>query len=291
MFRRFAMLALTLLSTALPAAAAEKDGTVFMWKAEKENGAAVYLLGSIHALREDAYPLPEVIEAAFDQSDVVVFEIDLDKMTSVATKMLEAGSLGDGQTLEKVVGPAVWSEFSTKMNAAGMRSGMFQFMKPWMAAITVAAFELESAGYTSESGIDTHFWNRAKETGKETRALETADFQVGLFASLTPEESLAFLEYTLADLETMIPQLDELAEFWSSGDAQSMKEVRGEEFADYPDLFEKLIGARNRAWLPAIEELLAGDRDAMVVVGAMHLVGEDGIVEMLRQSGFSVIQL
>jgi len=290
MSTRSAMAAIALCISASFGTAAEDGGTVFMWKAQKD-GAAVYLLGSIHALRKDAYPLPEVIEAAFDQSEVVVFEIDLDDMVAVATKMLEAGSLEDGLTLEEVAGPVVWSEFSMKMNAAGMPSGMFQFMKPWMAAMTVAAFELENAGYTSESGIDTHFWNRAKTTNKETEALETADFQVGLFASLTPEESLAFLEYTLSDLETMIPQLDEMTRMWSVGDAQAIKDVREDEFADYPDLYEKLIGARNRAWLPAIEQLLGGDRDAMVVVGAMHLVAEDGIIEMLRQRGYTVTQL
>jgi len=289
MRRRCAQAVFGIVVTASLAAAGENDGSVFMWKAQKD-GAVVHLLGSVHALKEDSYPLPAVIEAAFDRSDVVVFEVDLDEMTSAALEMLAAGSLEDGQTLEQVAGPVIWSDFSQKMDAAGMPSGMFQFMKPWMAALTLASLELERAGYSPAAGIDTHFSDRAKEAGKERMALETVDFQVGLFADLTPEESLAFLEYTVADLETMIPVLDELAAKWLVGDAGFVEAMMGDEFEDYPELYEKLISGRNRSWMPAIEGLLAGDRDAMVVVGGMHLVGDDGIVEMLREKGYSVTQ-
>ena len=290
MSRRFTMSVLILLLTVSLGIAAEDDASVFMWKAQKD-GAVVYLLGSVHALQKDAYPLPPVIEAAFDRSVVVVFEIDLDEMTTEAIRMLEVGSLQDGQTLEQVVGPDMWSAFSTKMNAAGMPSGMFQFMKPWMAALTLTSFELEKAGYSAASGIDTHFWSRAGEAGKERLALETVEFQIGLFAGLTPEQSLEFLEYTLVDLETMIPLMDELSAKWRDGDAAYVQAIMGSEFDDYPDLYEKLISRRNTAWLPAIEGLMAGQRDAMVIVGAMHLVGEDGVVEMLRQRGYTVTQL
>ncbi len=218
MTRRFMMLVLILVLTASLGGAGENEGSVFMWKAQKD-GAVVYLLGSVHALKEDAYPLPSVIEAAFDRSAVVVFEIDLDEMTDAALQMMTSGSLADGQTLEQVIGPELWSQFSEKMNASGMPPSMFQFMKPWMAALTLASLELERAGYSQAAGIDTRFSDRAKETGKERMALETVEFQVGLFADLTPEESLAFLEYTVADLETMIPVLDELAAKWLVGDA------------------------------------------------------------------------
>ncbi len=290
MSRRFTMSALILFLTVSTGMVAENDGSVFMWKAQKD-GAVVYLLGSVHALQKDAYPLPPVIEAAFDRSAVVVFEIDLDEATTAAIRMLEAGSFQDGRTLEQVAGPDMWSEFSEKMIEAGMPSGMFQFMKPWLAALTLTSFELEKAGYSAESGIDIHFWNRAGEAGKERLALETAEFQIGLFAGLTPEQGLEFLEFTLADLETMIPLMDELSTKWRTGDVAYVQEIMGSEFDGYPDLYEKLNSARNRAWLPVIEELLEGRRDAMVIVGAMHLVGEDGVVEMLRQRGYTVTQL
>jgi hypothetical protein len=261
-----------------------------MWKAEK-GGAAVYLLGSVHALKQDVYPLPPVIEGAFERSDTVVFEIDLDELASDAVTMLEAGRLPDGQTLEEVVGTDLWSAFSERMNASGMPSGMFQFMKPWMAALTLTAFELEKAGYSPESGVDRYFWTRAGEAGKTRKALETTEFQIGLFADLTPEESLGFFEYTLADLEKVIPLMDDLSERWRTGDSGYVLELMGSEFDDYPDLYDRLIRSRNRSWLPVIEGLLAGDRDAMVIVGAMHLVGDDGIIEMLRRRGYDVVQL
>ncbi len=196
MTRRFTIFALTLVLTFSLGAAVENDGTVFMWKAQKD-GAAVYLLGSVHALKEDAYPLPAVIEAAFDRSDVVVFEVDLDEMTDAALQMLTMGSLADGQTLEEVIGPELWSEFSEKMNASEHAAVDVPVHETVDGCVEPGfAFELEKAGYSAASGIDTHFSNRAKAAGKERMALETVEFQVGLFADLTPEESLAFLEYT-----------------------------------------------------------------------------------------------
>lgn len=290
MHRRITITALALVLTAALSQGSENNATVFMWEAQKD-GATLYLLGSIHALKKEAYPLPQVIESAFDRAAVVAFEVDMDEMAAGAFQMVAAGSYDDGRTLEEVIGAALWADFSAKMAATGMPPSMFRSMKPWLAALSLAAFELERAGYSPSDGIDTYFSSRAKEAGKERVALETMEFQIGLFAGLTPEESLAFLEYTLADLENMIPLLDEIYSKWLLGDAAYVQTELGEEFGEFPDLYEKLISGRNRRWLPAIEQLVAGGRDAMVVVGAMHLVGEDGIVELLRQRGYTVTQL
>jgi len=114
------------------------------------------------------------------------------------------------------------------------------------------------------------------------------EFQVGLFADLTAEQSLAFLRYTLVDLETVVPELDKLLAHWRAGNVAAVEALMGEGFDDFPELLDKMVTDRNRAWMSPIEELLAGDSDAMVVVGALHLVGEDGIVNLLRKKGYTV---
>jgi uncharacterized protein YbaP (TraB family) len=285
--------ALIVLLLSLPAFAAtsssDPSGKTFMWEVERD-GTTLYLLGSVHALKEDAYPLPPVIDAAFDEVDVVVFEIDLGDMTAAAIKMMAAGSLEKGQTLEQVVGPQTWSEFEALVSDSGINASLFNGMKPWMAALTVTAFELTKHGYLSTAGLDTHLSLRADETGKEKLALETAEFQVGLFAELTPEESLAFLHYTLTDLEVIIPEMDTLYLDWRAGHVEPVEEMLLDGFDEFPEVFKRMVTDRNRAWLPQIEGLLAGERDAMVVVGSMHLVGEGGIVNLLREKGFTVEQ-
>jgi len=268
---------------------AENGGKTFMWKVERGD-TNLYLLGSIHALKEDAYPLPPAIEAAFAAAEVAVFEIDLDDMTKTAIKMMAAGSLEKGRTLEEVVGPETWTEFETHVGDLGFDASFYQGMKPWMAALTVAAFELSQHGYLAAAGLDTYLFQRADETGKERMALETAEFQVSLFADLSPDQSLAFLRYTLEDLSTMIPEMQQLYLDWRAGKVESVEALLLEGFEDFPDVFEKMVVSRNRAWVPQVEVLLAGDRDAIVVVGSAHLVGEEGVVNLLRAKGYTVEQ-
>jgi len=291
MIRRLTLATLAVLLAAGTLSASEASGKVFMWKAQKNGGAAIYLLGSIHALKAEAYPLPAAIEAAFDEAEVVVFEVDLDEMTGAAMHMLAAGSLDAGQTLEQVLGPSLWAELGAAAADAGLDPSMLQFMKPWMAALSVAALELTSAGYLPAYGLDSHFFQRAKEEGKERVALETVEYQIGLFADFTPDESTAFLRYTLADLKSIGPVLDGLYHHWLVGEVEPVEALLGSEFEEFPDLYRTLVTDRNLRWIDRIEELLAGQRDAMVVVGALHLVGEQGLVALLRQNGYLVTQM
>jgi len=293
MFRRFVFVLLAVL-IGFPVCAGQQHSTEpvksFMWRVQRGE-TTVYLLGSIHALREDAYPLPAAFEEAFEEAEVVAFEVDLDDMTAAAVTMLAAGTLEGQGTLEEVVGPDVWKEVSERLRGAGLQPEAFQRMKPWMVALTLTAFELVRAGYSPGAGLDSHFSNRAKATGKERLALETVDFQVGLFADLSPAQSEAFLRYTLRDLDAVIPLLDELYSQWRVGNVEPVEELLIEGFEEFPELFRKMVTDRNRSWLSPVEELIAGDRDAMVVVGALHLVGDGGLVALLREQGYTVEQL
>ena len=294
MNHRCAVVMLVVILVTLPILAetplAESVEKTFMWRVQNE-GTTVYLVGSVHALTEDSYPLPAAMEAAFDDSQKLMFEIDLEEMAAAAFQMLAAGSLQDGRTLEEVVGPETWTAFVARIESMGLQPGMFRTMKPWMAAVTLTAFEMSNAGYLSSAGLDTYFTERAKEAGKERLALETVDFQVGLFAELTPEQSMAFLQYTLEDLETVVPELDSIASSWRAGDVPRLETLLLEGFEEFPEIFSKMVTDRNRAWVAPIEELLFGHQNAMVVVGSLHLVGEEGLVNLLRERGYDVSQM
>ena len=287
------VMALLIVAAMIPALAAAQNsdpsGKTFMWKVEK-GGTTLYLLGSIHALKNEAYPLPPAIESAFKEVGVVVFEIDLDDMTTAAIKMMSAGALEKGNTLEAVVGPEVWSDFENHVGELGFNPALYQGMKPWMAALTLAAFELTKHGYFATAGLDTYFSQRAEESGKKRLALETAEFQVSLFADLSPEQSLTFLRYTLEDLDTMIPELDQMYLDWRAGRVEQIEKALLEGFEEFPEVFEKMMVERNHAWMPQIEKLLNGDQDAMVIVGSAHLVGHEGVVNLLQEKGYTVEQ-
>jgi uncharacterized protein YbaP (TraB family) len=292
MNRRHLVLAIASVLAAVPVLAEAPTDDVdktFMWKAERGE-TRVYLAGSIHALREDAYPLPQPIQSAFDEVEVLMFEIDVDDMTQAAIKMMAAGTLEEGRTLEEVVGPETWFELKVHAGPLGLDPAFFSGMKPWMAALTLAAFELTKHGYLATAGLDTYLSQKADEAGKDRLALETAAFQVSLFADLTPEQSLEFLRHTLADLETVIPEMERLYLDWRSGKVEPLQELLLEGFNEFPAVFKRMVVDRNRAWMPKITELLDGDRDAMVVVGSMHLVGDEGLIALLRQQGYTVAQ-
>lgn len=262
----------------------------FLWQVEKGE-RTVFLLGSIHALKEDAYPLPPVIEEAFDRAEIAVFEVDLGEMTSAALKMMSAGTLEGGKTLEQVVGAETWRELEQRVEDSGLPSSVVSQMKPWMAALTLTALELTRGGYIQSAGLDSYFFERAKSADKERIALETVDFQVGLFAGLSSDQSRDFLDYTLRDLDAVIPMLDELAAQWRAGDVEPVAQLLTEGFAEFPGIYRKIVTDRNRSWMDPIEELLAGERDAIVVVGSLHLVGGEGLVALLRDLGYRVVQL
>jgi uncharacterized protein YbaP (TraB family) len=270
--------------------AEERPGRTFLWRVESPTTTA-HLLGSVHLMKADAYPLSPVIEDAFDGARALVFEVDLDQLTGAALKLLAAGSLPEDQHLRDVVSDQTWDLVESRLADLAMDVEGVQRMRPWLLAVSITSAELARAGYDGTAGVDLHFFDRAKSECKRTLALESVDFQVGLFADLSLEEDAAFLRYTLEELDTVIPMVDELMANWRSGNVAEVESLLVDAYREFPDLFRRLVSDRNRDWLPVIEELLAGDEPVMVVVGALHLVGEQGLLEMLRRRGYPVEQL
>jgi uncharacterized protein YbaP (TraB family) len=108
---------------------------------------------------------------------------------------------------------------------------------------------------------------------------------------MSAAESESFLRYTLRDLETVVPQLEEITRAWREGDVEALTALLTEAFDDEPDLFDRLVNKRNDVWLPKVLQLLEGSDAALVVVGALHLVGPTGLVCQLETAGYVVEQL
>lgn len=205
--------------------------------------------------------------------------------------MMAAGALPPDKRLGDVLEPGTRRLLDAYLEESGLSYGTFEAMKPWMAALALTSIELMKAGFSAEAGLDLHLAQRASKAGKKIEAFETADYQIGLFSDMDENESRAFLRYSLKDMDNIVAQLGDLTRAWKSGDVATLSALLTEAFSDEPDLFERLVTVRNRAWLPRIEGLLKGDDTAMVVVGALHLVGPGGLIEMLRNQGYRVEQL
>jgi uncharacterized protein YbaP (TraB family) len=267
--------------------AAEKN---FLW-CVRSASAELYLLGSVHLMKSEAYPLSDAIEQAFDRADKVVLEVNPDEMTGSAWKAIGKGSLPDGQTLSEVISQETYELLGQRLLELELDPKLFERSRPWMLAVTLTALELQRAGYSQSDGVDLHFYRRAKEDDKALTGLETVDFQIGLFAGLSREQDEAFLRYTLHEIETVIPLVDRLVSSWDAGDVEEVAGLLSEGYEEFPELFARLVTDRNRRWLPELEGLLRGNETAFAVVGALHLVGEHGLIEMLRKRGYTVEQL
>jgi uncharacterized protein YbaP (TraB family) len=151
--------------------------------------------------------------------------------------------------------------------------------------------QLMKMGLDPESGVERRLTARAASDGKPIQGLETAREQLEIMARLPEKQQREFLLYSVEDAERMASEVDKLVAAWRRGDATGMAKLLQEGFDEYPDLYRPLTVDRNRKWIPQIERLLEGRDDYLVVVGALHLVGTDSVIDLLERKGYKVKQL
>lgn len=270
---------------------AGQGGKNFLWKVEGE-GAVAYLLGSLHVLTPEWYPLSAAINQAFADSRTLVEELDLDESND-PTLMLAALSramLTDGKTLDQLVAPEVYAELTRRAEKTGLPMIALQRMKPWLAAITLMAPTLQAAGFKPELGVDRHFFDRAKALGMKRQPLETLAYQLDRFDQLSPRLQEDLLKTTMEDLDTTVTGVKEMAQAWSVGNVAAIEKLALAALQESPELYKRLLVERNVNWVPHVETCLKQKAGCFVVVGAAHLVGPDGLPALLTQKGYKVTQ-
>ena len=264
----------------------------FAWKATGRGGT-IYLMGSIHVMSESFYPLNPALEAAFKDSDLLVEEVDLAEMLDPMAQMniLTRGMLPSNQSLDKVLSPATMALVKKATGDLGDGGGPLMRFKPWMLAITLQGMELLKAGFDPALGLDQHFYDQAKAGGKAVQGLETVEFQISRFDGMTLEQQDRMLAQTLKELETETATVGRIGDAWKGGDLSTIESIALKDFKSDPLMYQRLLVERNRNWMPKIEALFARSGRALVVVGAAHLVGPDGLLAMLKAKGYTVEQL
>jgi uncharacterized protein YbaP (TraB family) len=271
---------------------AQKPGSQFMWRVEGAGGSTAYLLGSLHVLTADFYPLSASINKAFAESKTLVEEVDIDETSDPMVMMaaLSKAMLTDGRTLDQIVAPDVFAEVKKRAEKAGMPMMAIQRMKPWLVAITLMAPTLQAAGFKAELGVDRHFFDRAKDSGMKRQALETMAYQLDRFDSLSPSLQEALLKTTMEDLDREVEGVKELAQAWRFGNVAAIEKMTLATLKEAPQLYQNLLVERNHNWIPHVEKCLTDKAGCFIVVGAAHLVGPDGLPTLLAKKGYQVIQ-
>lgn len=260
-----------------------------VWVVESKT-ARLYLCGTIHLLRAQDYPLPASYEMAYAASQKLVFELPpgADKGPQLAKQMADAGRIRDGRTLFEMVDQATADATRAWARKRGVSMDLMRAFQPWFAALTVAATEYQAAGADPGRGVDVFFEKRAAQDGKPGEGLETVRQQIELFSNLPEPMQAELLSQTLAEVEALSGQFGAMVAAWRSGDIEALNKLLFEEAERYPDLMNVFLFHRNEAWMSRLEGHLAGKDTVMVLVGAGHLGGERGLIELMRKRGYVV---
>lgn len=262
-----------------------------LWKLSDAD-SSVYLLGSFHLLKKTDYPLSADIERALGEAEHVVFEVTPEELAdpSVPMKMMQRATAPGDAAFGKVASPATTAKVHARFQALGLPGAQFDRFEPWMVSITLVTVLGAQLGYSPEDGLDRHLMARAATLGKTTAGLETIDAQLDALDGTPIAEQLASIEETVAEGD-MAARLDELHAAWRSADLVTLERLAATDMREKtPETYRRLNVERNRKWLPKVEALLARGKgnDALVVVGALHLIGPDGLVAQAKARALRV---
>jgi uncharacterized protein len=288
--RRALRTAVAAIALTLMAAAAQAKS--FAWKVTGKSGV-VYLIGSVHLLSNDFYPLQPALEAAYKDSDLLVEEVDMAELTDPTAQLSLLGKamLPSSTPLDKVISADTYAVLSKRAAALGLPLEPFKMLKPWMVALTLVQMEWQQAGFDPQLGLDKHFYDQAKADGKTTQGLETAEYQISRLDGLSMEQQEHLLSESLKEADSEKANMKKLVDAWRTGDSAAVERIVLADLKAEPVLYQRLLVERNRNWLPKIEAAFARPKHALVVVGAAHLVGPDGLLAALRAKGYTVEQL
>jgi uncharacterized protein YbaP (TraB family) len=287
---RFAATLLWLLPAAALADAASTPVT--MWLAEGTSNR-VYLLGSIHLLRERDHPLPQVIGRAYEDAETLYMEIDMDDLDPLASQatITRLGMLEEGISLRDVMGEELYAEAAAAASELEIPLEMLDRTEPWYAAITVEQLVLARIGFNAAYGVEMHLLRKASGDGKEILGFETLEQQLGYLDGLSLEAQRKLLMQTLTEGAAIREIMDDLILAWRSGDIDYLEQTLLDDLSGYPELYDTIVADRNRLWVDTIDDLLDDGEDYLVIVGALHLVGEDGVPRLLEQRGIRITQM
>ena len=288
MILRF-LLAVLVSCVGLPAAAAN-----YLWEVQSLSNR-IYIYGTVHAGKKDWYPLDRAVEDAFADSQVLAVEADILDTDKIA-KSGNAMVYGPDDSLPKHVPETDYERFRKLLPRYGLDERTVARMKPFMAVSLLVFEEWSRIGYEPHLGVDAYLLRKAKAELKPIVELEGVDVQFELMESLTEEENRRIFEGTVNALESGLTgdQIEGMVRAWRNGDPNLMLATAQKYNDNVPgakEFEEKFVWQRHEPMLRKIEGFLRESKDRyFVAVGALHLAGPRGLIELLKKRGYVVKQ-
>ncbi len=260
-----------------------------VWKVSGDNGELL-LGGSFHLLGKKDYPLPEEFDRAYGESTYVVLETDMAVVESgkFQQRLMEMMVYPAGTTLEDYLSEDVYKQLEDYCRRQGYPMDMIRTFKPGLVSVTLTVLKMQKMQLAGD-GVDQHYYDQAMIEGKNIGTLETVDEQLSALASMGEGREDDMILNTLRDIESLASVLNDVKNAWRAGDNQRLQEVAMDPMRnEYPGIYQQLIVDRNNDWMPRLEALAATTEVEFVLVGALHLVGPDGLLEQMRQRGYTI---
>lgn len=269
---------------------------LFLWKITAPDGHFIYLLGSMHLVPPDVYPLPAELLKIFHQCRSATFEVDQSKLSKEKLQQLitTRGIYEPGDALDNHISDRTRAELVKYTSTRQLSMDNLRRIKPWALSLTISVMELQRLGLDAQLGIDKYFLDEAKAQNKPVYELETAEFQVDLLAGFSEPFQDKFLLQSLLELKDMKTYIDALVSAWKKGDAKAMNEkvvLLDKDNLDLEPLRQKLLYDRNYDMKDKLEAFLKDQSQGFVVVGAAHLVGTQGLLNLFAKDGYKVEQV
>lgn len=265
------------------------SGASAVWKVTRPDGKTLYLGGSVHLLHKSDHPLPAAFHRAFDASTHLAFEVDGKALTAAGQSLAQAGEYRKGDSLKNHVDPRTYAYVKRVFELLNLPEETFARYRPWAIVLMLQA--AGSRGLSHDLGVDQYFMNRAAARKKPVVGLESIQEHASVFSGLNDREAEVLLIITFIPNATGGGEKERVMNAWRRGDAEALARMTQASFVEFPAFGDRILGARNRAWLPKIESFLGSGQTYFVVVGAAHIGGRDGLLPLLRARGYRVEQL
>lgn len=290
MSRRGLLCCMLLLCTTFAAGGASASADApFLWQVQGPK-TTHYLLGSVHLLPDAAEDLPSGIQDAYDASQGVVFETDIGAIEQPQVQIALLAAARSKQGLKAEIGDKMYADLARHAAHIGMPVTACDPFRPWFCAMTLEVFSYRKAGFSGDNGIDKQIYGWARQDDKDVRWLEPPAAHIGLFTGMSDALAREFLASALDDSAGDAgDDPAELLRAWKDNDVGAIETLDKQLKAGYPGVYQHLLSDRNRNWQPQLKRLLDGGEPQLIVVGAAHLVGPDGLITQLRARGYKVL--
>lgn len=259
-----------------------------LWKVADED-TTIYLFGTVHALPKNLAWLEGPIATALDGSEQLITEIPDVPAADQQKTVLSLGVL-QGETLRSLMTDADRAAYEALLTRLKIPPEAFDRAEPWLAGITLGTMPYAMAGYGTTDGAESVLRKAAIAKGKKAGALETIEFQLGLFDSLPREAQLKFLNQAVRDFDKSFKLIDTMTQQWGAGDSDGLAKLLNDEMDD-PDLAETLLFQRNRNWAAWVRKRLDQPGQVFIAVGAGHLAGANSVQDVLKRQGVASVRV